>query len=106
MLYQQTVSIEVPFPAGERFPAGRLEASSAADRLGLTSRFAHLDTTSFSFEGEYDTDTGSTESSDDSVIRVQQGHSRDNRPDLDQVVLDMGAQAEGRAPSPHEAAFR
>ena len=49
-------------------------AAHAADRLGLTSRFAHLDATSFSFEGEYDTDTGSTESSDDGVIRVQQGY--------------------------------
>ena len=75
-------------------------AAHAADRLGLTSRFAHLDATSFSFEGEYDTDTGSTESSDDGVIRVQQGYSLWPCPDLNQVVLDMGAQAESRAPSP------
>jgi transposase len=60
-------------------------AAHAAEKLGLTSRFAHLDATSFSFEGEYDSD----ESSEDEVIRVQQGYSRDNRPDLNQVVLDM-----------------
>lgn len=64
-------------------------AAHSAEKLGLTSRFAHLDATSFSFEGEYDSDRGSHESSEDSVIRVQQGYSRDNRPDLNQIVLDM-----------------
>jgi len=60
-------------------------AAHAAEKLGLTSRFAHLDATSFSFEGEYD----SGEPSEDGVIRIQQGYSRDNRPDLNQAVLDM-----------------
>ncbi len=60
-------------------------AAHAAEKLGLTSRFAHLDATSFSFEGEYDSD----EPSEDGVIRIQQGYSRDNRPDLNQAVLDM-----------------
>jgi len=64
-------------------------AAHAAGKLGLTSQFAHLDATSFSFEGEYDSETGSNESSEDGVIRVQQGYSRDHRPDLNQVVLDM-----------------
>jgi transposase len=60
-------------------------AAHAGEKLGLTSRFAHLDATSFSFEGEYDSD----EPSEDGVIRIQQGYSRDNRPDLNQAVLDM-----------------
>jgi len=64
-------------------------AAHAAGKLGLTSQFAHLDATSFSFEGEYDSDRGSNEPAEDSVIRVQQGYSRDHRPDLNQVVLDM-----------------
>ena len=64
-------------------------AAHAAEELGLTSRFAHLDATSFSFEGEYDSDESSNEPSEDGVIRVQKGYSRDNRPDLNQVVLDM-----------------
>ncbi|WP_263840537.1 IS1634 family transposase [Salinibacter sp.] len=81
-------------------------AAHAAKKLGLTSRFAHLDATSFSFHGEYDSETGSTGSSEDGVIRIQQGYSRDHRPDLGQVVLDMGAQAESRDSSPDEAAFR
>jgi len=81
-------------------------AVHAADQLGLTSRFAHLDATSFSFEGEYSSDEDSDEPSEDGVIRVQQGYSRDRRPDLNQVVLDMGAQAEGGTAGSHEAAIR
>jgi len=61
-------------------------AAHAADQLGLTSRFAHLDATSFSFHGEYDSDEGRSE---DGVVRIRQGYSRDHRPDLNQVVLDM-----------------
>jgi transposase len=53
------------------------------------SRFFHLDVTSFSFEGDYDSVTGSNESPEDGVIRLQQGYSRDDRPDLNQAVLDM-----------------
>ena len=59
-------------------------AAHAADWLGLTSRFAHLDATSFSFHGDYDPDDP-----EDGVVRIQQGYSRDHRPDLNQVVLDM-----------------
>jgi hypothetical protein len=81
-------------------------AAHAAKKLGLGSRFAHLDATSFSFHGEYDSETGSNEPSEDGVICIQQGYSRDNRPDLDQAVLDMDAQAEGRASSPDEATIR
>jgi len=64
-------------------------AAHAAEELGLTSRFAHLDATSFSFEGEYDSDRGSNEPAEDGVISIQQGYSRDHRPDLNQAVLDM-----------------
>jgi transposase len=60
-------------------------SAHAVDQLGLTSRFAHLDATSFSFHGEYE----SEEESEDGVISVQQGYSRDRRPDLNQVVLDL-----------------
>jgi transposase len=81
-------------------------AAHAAEKLGLTSRFAHLDATSFSFHGEYDSDEDSNESPGDRVIRIQQGYSRDNRPDLNQAVLDMGAQAESGASGSYEAAIR
>ena len=81
-------------------------AAHAAEKLGLGSRFAHLrfahlDATSFSFHGDYD----SEEEPEEGVVSIQKGYSRDHRPDLNQAVLDMGAQAEGRAPSPDEATF-
>jgi transposase len=76
-------------------------AAHAAGRLGLTSQFAHLDATSFSFEGEYD-----SEPAEDGVISIQQGYSRDHRPDLNQAVLDMGAQAESGTTGPDEPALR
>ena len=60
-------------------------AARAAEKLGLTSRFSYLDATCFSFHGDYD----SEEEPEDGVIRVQQGYSRDHRPVLNQVVLDM-----------------
>lgn len=60
-------------------------SAHAIERLGLTSRFAHLDATSFSFHGEYESE-GELE---DGVIRIQQGYSRDRRPDLNQAVLDL-----------------
>ena len=50
-------------------------AAHAAEKLGLGSRFAHLDATSFSFHGEYDSDEDSNEFPGDRVIRIQQGYS-------------------------------
>lgn len=81
-------------------------AAHAAGKLGLTSQFAHLDATSFSFEGEYDSDRGSNEPAEDGVISIQQGYSRDHRPDLNQAVLNMGAQAESGPSSANEAAIQ
>jgi len=58
-------------------------AAHAAGKLGLGSRFAHLDATSFSFHGEYDSNKDPT----DGVIRIQQGYCFGLRPDLNQAVF-------------------
>ena len=60
-------------------------SAHAATQLGLTPRFAHLDATSFLAHGEYDED----EEPEDGVIQVRKGYSRDQRPDLNQVVLNL-----------------
>ncbi|WP_263842083.1 IS1634 family transposase [Salinibacter sp.] len=60
-------------------------AAHAAEKLGFNSRFAHLDATSFSFHGDYDSEDGPAEG----AIRIQKGYSRDHRPYLNQAVLDM-----------------
>lgn len=62
-----------------------LIAATAAQRLGLASRFAHLDRTSFHVDGRYNSD----EEPEEPVIHITRGYSRDQRPDLNQVMLDL-----------------
>lgn len=62
-----------------------LIAATAAKRLGLAPTFAHLDSTSFHVDGRYNSD----EPPDEQVIHITQGYSRDHRPDLNQVMLDL-----------------
>ena len=62
-----------------------LIAATAAQRLGLAPTFAHLDSTSFHVDGRYN----SEEEPDEQVIHITRGYSRDHRPDLNQVMLDL-----------------
>jgi transposase len=62
-----------------------LIATTAAERLGLAPRFAHLDSTSFHLDGRYN----SEEAPGEQVIHITRGYSRDHRPDLNQVMLDL-----------------
>ncbi len=62
-------------------------AARAATRLGITPKVAHMDTTSFHVDGEYNSDNPPDE--DSKLIHITQGYSRDHRPDLNQVVLEL-----------------
>jgi transposase len=62
-----------------------LMAITAAQRLGLTPTCAHLDSTSFHVDGRYH----SAEEPGAPVIHITRGYSRDHRPDLHQVMLDL-----------------
>jgi transposase len=62
-----------------------LLAATAAQRLGLAPRFAHLDRTSVHVDGRYNSD----EEPDAHVIHITRGYSRDQRPDLNHVMLDL-----------------
>ena len=62
-----------------------LIAATAAQRLGLTPTFAHLDSTSFHVDGRYN----SAAPPDEQVIHLTRGYSRAHRPDLNQVMLDL-----------------
>lgn len=53
-----------------------LIAATAAQRLGLAPRFAHLDSTSFHVDGRYNSDKEPTEH----VMHIPRGYSRDHRP--------------------------
>jgi transposase len=63
-------------------------ASQAVRRLGLTPRFGHLDTRGFHVDGQYHSETPP----EAGVIHITQGYSRDHRPDLKQVVLELIAE--------------
>jgi transposase len=62
-----------------------LIAATAAKRLGLAPRFAHLDSTSFHVDGRYNSD----EEPEGQVVHITKGYSRDHRPDLNQVMLEL-----------------
>jgi transposase len=66
-------------------PLYSLLAAQAAQRLGLSSHVVHLDTTSFHVDGRYNSD----EAPDDQVVHITHGYSRDHRPDLHQVMLEL-----------------
>ncbi len=60
-------------------------AEKVVEKLGLKADSVHLDITSFHVDGEY-----KREDNDDSnVIQIVKGYSRDHRPDLNQVVLEL-----------------
>ncbi|MCP4458355.1 MAG: IS1634 family transposase, partial [Cytophagales bacterium] len=56
-------------------------------------RFNHLDTSAFSLTGEYLPD------SDEQAISITHGHSKDHRPDLKQVMLEMMVTQDGGIPT-------
>ncbi len=58
-------------------------AERVVQYLGLPCNLVHLDSTSFHVDGEYQSDT------DAQGIRITQGYSRDHRPDLNQVILNL-----------------
>jgi transposase len=60
--------------------------------FGIETRYAHLDTTAFSFYGNYPSEeqaASPTAESDPVPIQITHGYSKDHRPDLKQAVLAM-----------------
>ena len=65
-------------------------AGCAQERI--EQRFHHLDTTSFSLSGNY------VAESDKQAIAITHGYSKDHRPDLKQVVLELLVSQDGGVP--------
>jgi transposase len=61
-------------------------AAPAVKHLGLLCRFGHLDATSFHTDGRYNS---AREEPEEGVIHITKGYSRDHRPDLNQVALQL-----------------
>ena len=59
-------------------------AGQALQVYGITSKFVHLDSSSFHLHGAYDRQEAERE-----AIRITYGYSKDHRPDLKQVVVQL-----------------
>ena len=59
-------------------------AEQVVDKLGLEIKSHHLDSTSFHTDGNYEQETD-----DENRINIVQGYSRDHRPELNQVILNL-----------------
>jgi transposase len=62
-----------------------LITATAAKRLDLSPTYMHLDSTSFHVDGRYNSD----EISSEQAVHITKGYSRDHRPDLNQVMLEL-----------------
>lgn len=68
-------------------------AVDVCEKEHVDFRFNHLDTSAFSLTGEYLPD------SDEQAISITHGHSKDHRPDLKQVMLEMMVTQDGGIPT-------
>jgi transposase len=69
------------------------EASAQiCQKEAVDTKFNSLDTTAFALSGEYNAD------SDEHTIEITHGYSKDHRPDLKQVVLEMMCSHDGGIP--------
>jgi len=91
-------------------PLFGLIAAKAYDALGLKSTYAHLDSTSFKVYGDDYTPNEKFVTLNDEghkerpcVIEVTQGYSKDHRPDLSQVMLNMIVENQAGIPLAIEA---
>ena len=67
-------------------------AVSVCRQEGVESRFGCEDTTSFSLTGEY------LEAEDSHAVVIARGYSKNHRPDLKQMVLEMMVSQDGGIP--------
>lgn len=88
-------TLEAIFRYGPTALYGQVAACTVS-RLGVCCRCGHLDATSFHVDGDYHRAQVPVE--DGRVIRIMPGYSRDHRPDLNQVVLQLIAERQAGIP--------
>lgn len=69
-------------------------SAEALSRLNLVPNQVHLDSTSFHVDGRYNSDDDAPEG----VVHITQGYSRDHRPDLNQVTLNLLVESQAGLP--------
>jgi transposase len=77
-------ALDAIYTYGPEMLYGQL-AAQAVKRLGLSCQIGHIDSTSFHVDGIFNSDHEAPER----VIHITQGYSRDHRPDLNQVTLQL-----------------
>jgi transposase len=73
-------------------------AMQAVDRFGVSVEQVHLDSSSFSLQGEYRAEAVAPGDLDQVPIHICRGYSRDHRPDLKQFVVNLMCSADGGVP--------
>ena len=66
-----------------------LIAMSSVQRLKLTSKVVHDDITSFHVDGNYNANTKQSAVEEQGLIQITKGYSRDSKPNLNQVALEL-----------------
>lgn len=69
-------------------------AARAVEVLGLRSKFGHVDSTSMHVDGVYNSEGSPPEG----VIHIVPGYSRDHRPELNQIIINMIVESKGSLP--------
>ena len=73
-------------------------------KYGISTKYSHLDSTSFHLHGQYnnrdrhETSEQRSEVNRENPIFITEGYSRDHRPDLKQCVLDLIVSSDGDIP--------
>jgi len=75
-----------------------LASSQAVKRLGLRPKIGHDDVTSFHVDGSYDNEALEDDQEDARLVRLSRGYSRDHRPDLKQIALELIVENEAKLP--------
>jgi len=75
----------------------RVIAKNALQELGLSCHMSHIDTTTFHTDGQYD------QASEEGVINITKGYSRDHRPELNQFGLKLIVEGQAGIPMMMEA---
>ena len=75
-----------------------LASSQAVKRLGLNPKIGHDDVTSFHVDGNYNNEALEDNQEDARVVRLTRGYSRDHRPDLKQIALELIVENEAKLP--------
>jgi transposase len=72
-------------------------ARAAAARFGVNRNSLHLDSSSFHVHGAYLARTG-LEEEEPAALAITHGYSRDHRPDLKQLIVDLMCSGDGDVP--------